>query len=195
MRRLSWIFAVALVFVTRHSAGIVEDVSLGIHAGASLSTINTPGNVTSSDVTGFGAGVAFELPLGDVLYLQPEASFVQRGSTIASGNGIKVDVKYETVEIPVFLKAKFGEVVRPYVFAGPQLNLNVASRIQGQAAGQTADVSFDPNTLDFAGVVGAGLEVGNFFTNLRFEAGMVELNKNSASWRSRGFLFLLGLKV
>lgn len=184
------LFFISVILLTSKSAmGL-----LGIHGGISTNSVSTPSDITSSARTGFVLGVNAEVPLGGVFYVQPEVSFVQKGAQLVDAQGVKLSAKYNAIEVPVFLKTKFGEKVSPYLFAGPNIIFNTSRSIEVEVAGQTSSVSFKPRTVDFALDFGGGLEVGAVFANLRYSLGIVDLDEESANWRSRGFQILLGIK-
>lgn len=174
------------------SQGASSLVSLGVQGGLSLATTTTPSQITSSSFTGFLVGARLEVPLRDVFYLQPEVNYARKGVNLVDDTKVKVEASYDSIEVPIFLKAKMGRAVKPYIMAGPNFIFNVADRVQTDGPGQKTTVSFNPRTVTYALDIGTGLEVGPLVASLRYSIGFSTLTPNSASWKPRSALVMLG---
>lgn len=170
-------------------------VKLGLQGGINFSSLTPPSGISSSNLTGFSAGLAVDLPLNPTLSIRPEALFSQRGAVIVEGGSGNVSARQNTIEIPVFLKIALGEGVRPNVFAGPMFSFNVGDFLAAEAGGNAGAISFNPKTVDFGLALGAGLDIGPLFINGRYLLGIVDFSENGASWKSRGFELLAGIHL
>lgn len=169
--------------------------SLGVQAGVSVDSATAPANISRSSVTGLAAGLNVHIPFSPNLSLQPELLYVQRGVSLVDRGGISATAKYDSIELPVFAKVGFGGKIRPYLFAGPVAIWNVSKSIEVDAGGNSGSVSFNPRTFDFAATAGVGLDVGPLFANVRYSLGVIDIDANSANWKSRGIQFLLGVQI
>jgi hypothetical protein len=82
---------------------------LGIQGGISISTLNPPSGYNASAITGFAAGILLDVPLNEALSIQPEVLFVQRGADIAGNGSTGVSSKYNSIDVPLFIKAGLGK--------------------------------------------------------------------------------------
>ena len=167
-------------------------LGLGLQGGVNFANVSAPTNISTSSVTGLMIGMNVEMRLTDDIAIQPELMYVQRGIKYTDISGAAVTAHYDALEIPVLLKIKFLEGVRPYVFAGPVAIVNISRGISVGSGSTT--VSFNPRSTDFAFDFGAGVEFGFVFVNLRYSLGISDLNENSASWHSRGIQLLAGVE-
>jgi opacity protein-like surface antigen len=170
-------------------------LSLGIQAGLDFETAATPRQISSNTYTGFSAGIAFEIPLTASFSLQPELNYSRRGLNLVDAGGVTANAYYHSLELPVFAKISLGSKIRPYIFAGPMAIANISHSVEGMMGGAAASTSFNPKTMDFAGVVGAGIDLGSLFINARYSVGLININNNSADWYSRGFKLMAGVQI
>ncbi|MBD2703119.1 outer membrane beta-barrel protein [Spirosoma sp. BT702] len=123
---------------------------IGVRLGGNSSTIG------GTDVAAVGAGVQLERIMGfhgglvmniggPGFSVQPEILFSQYGARLALGSDY-LQIKYNLVEVPVLLKASFGQPnLRFFVNAGPvgtyAVSGTVSVREGGQSDSQTIDMS------------------------------------------------------
>lgn len=174
---------------------LAHATSLGFHGGLSASQFQTPSDLKSSAKTGFIVGAELEVPLEESVFLQPELSYGQRNFSIVDVAGIHLDGTYGALEVPIFLKGKFGSRVHPYVMAGPNFIVNTHHGLTVSSAGQSSSLTFNPRAVDFAVDLGTGIEWSSVFLSLRYSVGLLDVDDKGASWRSRGFQGLLGFRL
>ncbi len=195
MRSIIGKFGIGIL--TLATVGFAADSTpkFGVQGGVSISTLNPPSGYTAQSITGFAAGILLDVPLNEALSVQPEVLFVQRGADIAGSGSSGVSSKYNSIDVPVFLKAGLGKDVRATIFAGPNFSYALSNSLVANAGGNIGSLTFNPNTLDIGFAGGAGVEMGPVMINVRYVAGFVNVNNGGASWNSRGFLGLVGLKL
>lgn len=169
--------------------------SLGLQTGLDFESAQSPAQISSNSYTGFSVGVNLAIPLTESFALQPELNYVRRGLNLVDSGGLRANVYYHSLELPVFARMSFGERIRPYIFAGPMVIANISNSVEGSLGGVSASQSFNPKTLDFAAAAGVGLELGAFFVNARYCVGLINFNDNSTDWYSRGFRLMAGLQL
>jgi len=200
MKRSYSLFAILLL----GSAPVLADTSvaevnrrgpvMGIQAGMNFETATTPAQVSSNTYTGFTVGINVDIPVVSVLSIQPELNYSRRGMNLVDAVGVKADVNFHSIEVPVLAKLTFLDGIRPYVFAGPMGVWNVSRQITGNVGGTSGTASFDPRTFDLAGVIGLGVEISSLFLNARYVLGLTDIDSNSADYQSRGFKLMAGLR-
>lgn len=161
--------------------------SIEFKGGLSVSHFSAPNGMTTSSYSGLQAGVGLEIPLVPTLFLQPELTFAQRGVNIVDLNNIKITAKYDVLEIPLFVKAKFPGIARPYFLLGPKAQFNLSNGLETAA--------FKPRNTDFAVDAGIGLQLASLIAEIRYSVGITEFNDLSPDWRSRSLQFLLGVNI
>lgn len=178
------------------AVGFAADPKFGVQGGVSVSNFNAPSGITASNITGFAAGILVEVPLNDNVAIQPEALFVQRGADLTGSGATGLSSKINSLDVPVFLKLGIGSKdVRGTLFAGPNLSFAISNSLVASAGGSAGTVSFTPNTFDLGFAGGVGVEVGPLMVNVRYVAGLLNINNGAATWNSRGFLGMVGLKL
>src|SRR5476651_138039 len=88
-------------------------IKMGVQGGFSFANASTPADMSSSSQTGFLAGINVNVRLSELLSFQPEFMFAQRSANLASGLGVKLTGKYNSLELPALARVSFGEKVRP----------------------------------------------------------------------------------
>jgi hypothetical protein len=169
---------------------------LGVQVGAAFNNVSTPNDINTSNRTGFAAGARMAFPLSPYLSLQPEATFVQRGATFAQAGGYSVTAKYNTLQVPVLLKATLPtQPVSPYLTAGPVAFFNLSSSLDANTpGGSAASVGLNPRTVEFGASIGAGVDIGPVFVAANYLIGLTELDENSTQYHSRGVQLMGGVQ-
>ncbi len=188
-RAVRWV-GVGLLFVCLRAGAM--GVGLGVQAGVNFAGMSSPSSISTSEQSGFMGGINAELRLTDDISIQPELMYVQRAIGFTDTNGTSVTAHYNCLELPILLKIKFLEGVRPYVFGGPVGIINISRSVS--ANGATTSLSLNPSSTDFAVDLGAGVEFGPLFVNLRYSIGIANINQNAGSWSSRGIEILAGIE-
>ena len=84
---------------------------------------------------GFTGGIGYEIWLSDLLSVQPEINFIQKGQKredVSYPDGYEyktnTEYKYNYLEVPVLVKAKFGGQTKFYVSAGPSVGIGLGGK-------------------------------------------------------------------
>lgn len=142
-------------------------LKIGFRVGANSSTF---GGVDVSDlgegvkvarVMGFHGGVVFNIG-GPRFSVQPEVLYTQYGVRLAFGDDY-LQLKYNLVEIPVLLKASFGQPkLRVFVNAGPVITYTASGTISVREGGQSDSQSLpmsNEGRLAYGASGGAGVAI------------------------------------
>jgi len=162
--------------------------SLGFQGGLSLATLggSDVGDMDPGYKTGFGLGAFLELPVSDVLSIQPELLYLQKGAE-GSEQGVNITVAISYVELPVLLRINVpveGNVA-PYFVVGPAISFKAGCEVTGEGGGVEVKIDCDEaeaetKSVDFGGVVGAGLSFGagpgNIHVGARFNYGLTTVD-------------------
>ena len=140
--------------------------------------------------TGLAAGGLIAYRLSNVLAVQAEALFTQKGARIFTKlEGVLfnewITLKY--IEIPLLLKVfpPLDSSIRPVFYAGPYVAFKYSFKDKWELGGQgsTEDIpSFRERELGFAGGFGVDFPVGKSMrtsAEIRYTRGLSTLSKNS----------------
>jgi hypothetical protein len=198
-------------------------LSVGVHAGLNFSTpeINPP---TSETFTrpGFGSFTSLEFGISDAGFIQIEFGYIQKiakSNSTLLGRNISVIWKFDYIEIPILLKAKFGSSsFKTYVLAGPCIGISLKRKAE-LISGNQEDIIEDQNQenvfednnriidikkitepTDFVIYVGIGGEyrLNEYFAltaDIRYSLGMQDVKKSiDVTWRNSGYQFFIGTR-
>jgi hypothetical protein len=198
MKTLTFLIILSLVL-----AANAQNFYYGLEGGVNFADLDLKASsgtdqLTSSQ-TGFAFGGIFGHTLNNTLSLEVEVMYLQKGATqMANSTNPNIDIYMSVLEIPLFVKASFGDAVRPYVKAGPSLGFILSSEAEteygGTVAGQSvqtyqADLNNVLKNIDVGLSIAAGVSflVGNsrLFIEGRYSQGLVDLYKGGQiEWRS-----------
>lgn len=171
MRKIVFLIALSILgFAQAHAQ------KFGFKGGYNYSSLN--GEVakdnTLKGLNGFYVGALMELPIGDVLALQPEIIYSRQGATweydvFLLGKGV-IDLKLDYLNIPVMAKVNLGPL---FLQGGVQFGFLVNNpEISVSALGNRITKELDKDAyaaFDFG--IGAGLGINlseHFFVEARY---------------------------
>ena len=189
MRKIALLIALTIFSLTQANAQ-----NFGFKGGYNYSSFN--GDVakdnTLKGLSGFYVGALLELPLGDVISLQPEVIYSRQGAAwekdynipILGKGSLKNDIKLDYLNIPVMAKVNLGPL---FLQGGVQFGFLVgkpetSSTVNGLRVTEQVDKDAYA-TFDFG--VGAGLGVNlsqHFFVEARYTHSLtnaLDPNNNS----------------
>ena len=168
-------------------------VSPGLMVGASLSTFT--GNFTQDvkDYTGFIAGAFVRIGvLG--FAVQPGAYYTTKGaktSDFSETTGAKRSLDY--IQIPLVIRLRMGPL---YVGAGPAVGFKLGCKLTFQAStsssqdcGTGSDAGFSAKSLDYTGILEAGLVFGKFELGGRADIGLQNVNEAITAGSASGITY------
>jgi hypothetical protein len=167
----------------------------GIKAGASFGSISNQGVLPGdlSDRTGFTGGLTAGASFG-IFGLGVDALYAQRGAKSDAADALAA-TQLDYIDVPVYLTAGIPVgVVRPYIYAGPQMSFEVRCRTSN---GIDCPDTGRPTT-DYAAVVGAGVRLGGVLgLEGRYVYGLRDLKLSTltsgTSYKNRSFMILVSL--
>lgn len=200
MKKFIFVCVVFLTFILISSVG-AQKIQIGVLGGPNFADMNLKSEsgedqITSSQ-TYFGIGGTADLQIGPFFNVQVEPMYLRKGGQAMASNGDpNIDIKMNFIEIPVFLKFAFGQIVKPYVKAGPTIGFLLNSTAEAEIASPgSAPVTYEADlknvleSMDIGLGVGAGVTIpfGNntLFVDGRYTFGLTDLYKGgSLEWKS-----------
>lgn len=133
-------------------------------------------NADKKMLMGFAFGGFLTFNLSPTIALQPEVLYSMKGFKVTV-EGVDVDMTLNYLEIPVLLKARFGNsTTRPSLFAGPALGILLSSK--AEASGFSVDTDDLWKTTDFGIVFGGGVDFpagqGTMMFDARYTLGLTQ---------------------
>ena len=154
----------------------------------------TDGYITTRNRTAFYVGAGIELPISDIVSIEPSLLYTQRGYGI-KGNLTINDMKIEAldaratsqmhyIDLPVLLKVKPAAGLQ--LFAGPQVSYLVKNNLRADVAvlgfsliNSDLDITDQFNRWDVGVTGGVGYEFANGIgISAAYERGFQRLDKN-----------------
>ncbi|MDQ8053427.1 MAG: porin family protein [Pedobacter sp.] len=174
---------------------LTPSFQFGLKGGLNLSKFSTTNTFSSDNQAGYYAGLWARIGAAGI-HLQPELYLSGKNATLENASGQENKVKFTSLDIPVLVGTKFGA-------AGIGLRVNTGPVVsfvlnEDQNFSQAAAAAFNGNFKDqtFAWQFGAGVDVGKFGVDLRYEAGISKINAAGySSTRLNLFTFGVALKL
>jgi len=167
---------------------------LGALFGLNASTVICDG-CEAAGVTGrlgLGAGAVAEYVIVDKFSIEMELMYLQKGARVKDNLNLITDyINYNTLEIPISAKGRFGnDKVKGIVFGGPQIGFALTRSTQ--ASGAANSVALDAATVDFGVHVGGGAEFTvahevYLFVNGRINVGLTDVKGAVINQKSTTF--------
>lgn len=172
MRRLVKSGLVGALLMLAAGPAAAQEVLVGVKGGLNISDISIEDVEDATESTsGLIAGGFIRFGLGEVLALQPELLYTQKGAEAEdTAEGITANLNLDYLEVPVLLLARIPveqSPVRPVVFAGPAVAFELTCELEGQSNGTSAtadcdDAAFEDElatkSVDVGAVFGAGVD-------------------------------------
>lgn len=154
----------------------------------------TDGYITTRNRTAFYIGAGIELPISDIVSIEPSLLYTQRGYGIKGNltiNNMKIEAldaratsQMHYIDLPVLLKVKPAAGLQ--LFAGPQVSYLVKNNLRADVAvlgfsliNSDLDITDQFNRWDVGVTGGVGYEFANGIgISAAYERGFQRLDKN-----------------
>ena len=174
----------------------------GIKGGVSFGNISNKGVLPGSlkTRTGFAGGLYVGYRAA-VIGLGIEGLYAQRGArsdqvfALGSDPSVDPETRVDFIDVPAYLKLTLpAPLIRPFVYAGPQVSFEIRCRTAGDAACATTSTR---KKTDYAAVIGAGVRLGGLGFEARYVYGLRDLKlstvTSSESFKTRSFMLLASI--
>jgi len=180
MKKILLLVACMAVF----SGAMAQRSGFGVKAGLNLATMtNRDGEIRPN----FNVGFFGEYVSSDLIGFQLEAVFSRQGMN-GKDNSALDWIRLEYINVPILLKLY---LVKGLSFEiGPQLGFLLGSRYQYTFGGYSHRINGDYKSFDVSAAVGLSYQIDhNFFVNVRYNAGLTELEElRMAQTQTIGYL-------
>src|SRR4029079_19183110 len=107
----AWLAGTCLLTILSAASAFAAEPTWGIQGGVSLAKASLSGpdstGVSTSQKTGFVAGIFIEIPVSDMFVIQPEANYAQRHFGVKeTGDPNELTEKWDWVDVALLGKIK-----------------------------------------------------------------------------------------
>jgi hypothetical protein len=154
----------------------------GVLVGANFAKLDVPDD--GEDLPGrerrlgLVAGVFATLRMGDLVSIQPEALYSQKGEKFTE-DGVDVTLELDYLDIPVLARFTGSSRSGLVVFGGPSFGFKLRARSTFDVEGEEIedeDLGDDVESFDLGFIAGAGIESPKFFIDGRYQWGLSNIN-------------------
>jgi hypothetical protein len=178
-------------------------VSFGVKAGGTLSTQSSLGELWNNDGIrqGVFAGATVDYRISGGFSLMTELNYIEKGmkyDIYASSNTYNVSRKYEYLNIPLVAKGTFtnrlgvSEPFSVFGYAGPYYSVLLSSndKFNGNEPAVSVNLESSAKSSDLGAVAGFGVSYklpkkGELYIDLRYEMGLISIDKNDNDLRNK----------
>lgn len=157
---------------------------LGLMAGATFATVSVEdaGSTEFKNRTGFMGGGFAEIPVSNVVSIQPELLYAMKGTKLEDGSETG-EIKLSYFEIPVLLRVNIpteGGTVRPHLYAGPAIGFKVACDFEFEGTSASCeDEEITLKSSDWSAVFGGGIDIKQFTIGIRYTLGLANIEDSA----------------
>lgn len=193
---------VCMVFLFISSVWGQTRYNAGFHGGLNFASASQSQNVKTSTRTGWIAGGLLEIvPQTSFVSFQIECHYIQKGMDFDSA-GSAIHWQFNYIEIPILVRTAYRhEGFRPFAFVGPKIGFLLHSRaaIRLPDRRENIDLADVTESIELSLDGGFGLQYTRdtrvtYFAQLRFSAGLKDIDKSNARWQSRDTQLTAGVK-
>lgn len=166
------ILSLALLAGMAGAANAQTGVRFGLKGGINYATLTADDTDGIDSKIGLQVGALANFGLSDLISIQPEVLYSQKGAQVEDASDFKLKLNY--IDVPVLVKVNAGGL---FFEAGPQLGILASAKATDGDTDE--DVKDNYNTVDFGYAVGLGyqLETGPMI-GLRYNGGISNIIKD-----------------
>ncbi|HEX8350685.1 MAG TPA: porin family protein [Hymenobacter sp.] len=154
------------------SAASAQEVRFGLKAGVNYSTFTGDDDENLESKIGLQAGLLANFGLSDMISIQPEVLYSQKGTQNKDNSDDKF--KFNYIDVPVLVKVNAGGL---FFEGGPQVGFLASAKLTDGTT--DVDVKEGFNTVDFGYAVGLGYQVDSGpMIGLRYNGGITNIVKD-----------------
>ena len=158
-----------------------EELKVGIKAGMNYSNVYSESGegFVADGKAGFAGGVFVSIPLSQLVGIQPELMYSQKGFKGELGP-IKYNATFDYLDLPIHLQIKPTENIS--ILAGPQFSYLLSSKYEVGSLGFSNNDAEDDNNRATVGLsAGVDFTVQNFLISARGSWDLSKVNKDNST--------------
>lgn len=178
------IIVVAVLLLACSILPVMGQTHLGVLAGLNLANINVGDKGEGEEYsmrTVFGFGGVASFGLSEMMSLQFEPAYMQKGTKVKFDGQDAGDYKLTYIDVPVLLKIAFGQSnVKPYALVGGNIGFLLSAKA-APTQGDEIDIKDETESLDYGLNFGAGVNIpmgsNQFFIEGQYALGLADITK------------------
>ncbi|MDZ4710895.1 MAG: porin family protein [bacterium] len=187
---VTFVFVTAIsIFSSQSSFSQAFLWEFGVEGGAGLRSqkiTNTDVDSLKKTTIGFIGGVSGQYNLNDMYSLKLGAYYERKGQKYETSSGSKEEFNHDYLNIPLLLKAKFGNKIKFFVNAGPFIGVLLKSKFKGSPPDIDNDntSSYKKTEIGISGGAGVIIPAGrsmNITFEVRDDFGLTNIFKSELS--------------
>ncbi len=157
------------------TAAQAQEVRFGLKGGVNYSTLATKNDEGAESKIGLLGGAFANLGLSDLISVQPEVLYSQKGAQLKDMSDVKIKLNY--IDVPVLVKVNAGGL---FFEGGPQVGFLASAKVTNGS--QSEDLKENLKSVDFGYAVGLGYQAESGpMIGLRYNGGITDINKNNSN--------------
>ncbi|MBF9236462.1 PorT family protein [Hymenobacter sp. BT683] len=153
------------------TAASAQEIRFGVKAGANYSSITANNTDGVESKIGLHAGALANFALSDLISIQPEVLYSQKGYQSEEYNDIKYKINY--IDVPLLVKVNAGGL---FFEGGPQVGFLAGAKVTNGDA--DTDIKGRYDRVDFGYVAGLGYQATSGpMIGLRYNGGISTISK------------------
>lgn len=189
--------ALVLLALGASEAAAQRPVRLGVIGGANLSGAWGDDAEGTGTRTGFDVGGLVQLPMGDMITIQPEVHYTQKGYEVETA-GFESEVSLNYIQVPILFRAgvPLAEGFDVDFQVGPSFGFLVSC--EASAGSVSADCDESVKSFDYGIIAGGSFSwaagPGDLLFDIRYDLGLTAIGdqENAADVKNTNFQFLVG---
>ncbi len=190
---------IVIAILTTILFSFAKGISFGVKAGMNIANENIEGLQSR---IGFCGGGFASIEVGDIIVVQPEVLYTQKGAKwerVIEPNGMTT-LELDYVEIPLLVRFILPDkgLVKPNLFVGPYFAINVNATYRMEVYGTPESLDWDEyyKDTDFGVVLGGGMDFllkkGKVVLDGRYALGLTAISELRLDEKNRVISFVLG---
>ena len=188
------------LFAFADDAAAQRPFRVGIIGGYNMASLEGDDVEDVDSRSGFDIGGLIQIPMGDMITIQPEVHYSQRGASAEEdGEGFEYALDY--IHVPVLLKAglPLAEGFDFDFLVGPSFAFNMGCELQPEEGDnvECEDAGLEVKGMDF-GIIGGGSFAwaagpGDLLVDVRYDWGMTNIiDEDDVDVKNTALQFLVG---
>ncbi len=192
--------AAALAVITPSDAAAQRPMRVGVIGGYNMASFWGDDADDFDSRSGFDIGGLVQIPMGDMITIQPEVHYSQRGAEFELG-GEDITFALDYIHVPILFKAGLP-LAEGFDFDfefGPSLGFNIGCELtDGDDDVSCEDFGTEPKSFDYGIIAGGSFAwaagAGDVLIDIRYDLGLTSIidEEDAEDVKNSALQFLIG---
>jgi hypothetical protein len=170
---------------------------VGVIGGVNMSNLSGDDAEDTGSKIGFDVGGLLQIPVGEIVTIQPEVHYSQRGAEFDGPGDLEAEISLDYIHVPILLRAGVP-LAEGFDFdfeVGPSFGFLMSCDFEGE------DCKEDSRTIDMGIIAGGGFSwamgAGDLLVDIRYDLGLTSISDpeddaDEADLKNTNLQFLIG---